>query len=203
MADIELTLRFPEDKLSQAVQLLQSLQANQPDVEKVVREHLEGIASRNLKRIKETTSTSFKMASDALPSFNPEGSTKGDRERYFQLWENLWSSFPNTQYDVERLIISGNIAVCCWRGSGAHQAGKWASVGPTGQSLDIHGCSVYEVNEGKITALYNYMDTGRIYGQMGFRPTFVGGVQHTFTPLQPPAGTTPGGPGGGPAGGQP
>ena len=188
----ELTLRFPEKKLGHAIQLLQALQSGQGedhggDIEKTIRTHVEGIAKRDLERIRETTSPSFKMESDVLPSFSEDGSTTGDRERYFQLWENLWKSFPNSQYEVERLIVSGNMAVCCWHGSGKQQ-GPWANVSATGQGLDIHGCSIYEVKDGKISALFNYMDTGRLYGQMGFRPSYVGGSQPAFTPMNQPGG---------------
>ena len=191
MPEVEAALKITgtsiQDVLGSFLEALQSAQADGTGIGtdpqsqaslKVVRDHYSGIQNRDIQKIKDTTDASFALTSDTLPSFASAlgsslapGGNQTNKDGYVALWQQLWSSFPNTQYSIEREIPVGDTVVVLWRGQGK-QTGSWAGFTPTGLASgqgideDIRGVSVFRVANGKVVADYDYFDRGKLAAQI-------------------------------------
>jgi hypothetical protein len=62
----------------------------------------------------------------------------------------------------------------------------WAGVEGTGRQLDVHGCSIFQVRNGKIVADHEFFDTGKLLQLMGKLT-----VPGSFYSGAPASGSTP------------
>lgn len=189
--DVELTLKLTAGSLGQALKELTDILASQTTTGsseeslQVVKEHIEGIKRRDISRIAATVADSFALESDTLPTYGFSSRTT-DRQGYMQLWQQLWNSFPDTEYVMEREPFAvGDLVMYLWRGAGTHQE-MWAGVEGTGRQLDVHGCSIFQVRNGKIVADYEFFDTGKLLQLMGAVT-----VPGSFYSGAPASGSTP------------
>lgn len=75
------------------------------------------------------------------------------------------TGFPDAQYVVEDTIVSGDKVVMRWSCTGTHE-GKFLGIEPTGQSIEITGITIFQVNNGKISRLWNNWDTFGLMQQL-------------------------------------
>ena len=68
-------------------------------------------------------------------------------------------------------IESGNTMVeeCSWTGTntGEMTAPDGSKIPPTGKSVNIKNCFIYEFENGKIKSMKNYLDMMSMMGQLG------------------------------------
>ncbi len=63
-----------------------------------------------------------------------------------------------------------------WTVTGTHQE-KLMGIPPTGNRVEIHGCSVDEIHDGKVVRDYTYWNSAALLRQLGVLPPRGAGVQ--------------------------
>jgi steroid delta-isomerase-like uncharacterized protein len=80
------------------------------------------------------------------------------------------SAFPDLRIDNEQLLGSGDFVVARWTATGTHR-GELMGIAPSNRRATTHGCTVYEVRNGRITHEWIHWDTGHLLRQLGVLPT--------------------------------
>ena len=102
------------------------------------------------------------------------------RDAAGQVWQQLWCGFPDLHLEVEQLLGSGEFAVACWRLSGKHSGelrfcaisppeckDQLRSFLPAGRRVNVRGCTVLQVKQGKVVRGWGYWDTLNMLRQLG------------------------------------
>ncbi len=79
------------------------------------------------------------------------------------------SAFPDLRLDNEQVLGSGDFVTVRWTATGTHR-GDLMGVAPTNRRAITHGCTVYEIKNGKITHEWVYWDSGHLLRQLGILP---------------------------------
>jgi steroid delta-isomerase-like uncharacterized protein len=101
--------------------------------------------------------------SDAFPE--PFRGHDGAR-RFFQIY---LTAFPDLHLDIEQVLPAGDHVVVRWRSTGT-QRGPLMSVAPTHKRAELHGCSVFEIQNGKVVRSWVYFDNAHLLRQLGAMP---------------------------------
>ena len=83
----------------------------------------------------------------------------------------LFAALPDLETTVQRMVASAtdDVVVVEWRMRGNFSGGPFRGIDPTGAHLELRGCDVFEVEDGKIaryTAYQDGMETARAIGMM-------------------------------------
>jgi len=92
----------------------------------------------------------------------PEGS-----RRFGRAWAD---GFPDAQVTVDTVVAQGDHVVAEFTGRGTHTGTFETSIGslpPTGRSITLKVCDVYDIEDGKVKAQRAYLDTGSLMAQLG------------------------------------
>ncbi len=86
----------------------------------------------------------------------------------------MWAdAFPDGSVTVERTFAAGDCVCLEMTGRGTH-TGTLRSPGgdipATGRPVELEGCDVIEVRDGKIASMRSYMDSGTMLAQLGLLP---------------------------------
>ena len=85
--------------------------------------------------------------------------------------KNWKTTFPDMVGKCNNRVESGNTMFeeCSWTGTntGEITAPDGSKIPPTGKSVNINNCFVYEFENGKIKSMKNYLDTMSMMGQLG------------------------------------
>ncbi len=76
------------------------------------------------------------------------------------------TAFPDLHFDIEQMIVSGQYVVTRWRATGTHR-GELMGIAPTHRAVDVHGCTVNEIKNGRSAHVWVYWDTGHLLRQLG------------------------------------
>jgi steroid delta-isomerase-like uncharacterized protein len=80
------------------------------------------------------------------------------------------AAFPDLRFTVEAAFASNEAtATVRWRASGTHRA-EVLGVGPTQRRMEIRGCSILQMRDGKVAHQWIYWDTGHLLRQLGALP---------------------------------
>ena len=104
-------------------------------------------------------------APDALFNGQPFG-REGDRQRH----EMLATAFPDTHYDIQELVAEGDTLVARWRMTGTHEGelvGPTMTIPPSGKRIDLWGMSLYRMEDGMATEIWESFDMMEFLGQLG------------------------------------
>ena len=86
------------------------------------------------------------------PSFRshdwPDDSRTGP-DGFWDFYDRVLSTFPDTRYVVDDLIAEGDKVVVHWRLL-ATQQGEFYGMAPTGKSISLQGIAIYRVEGGKL-----------------------------------------------------
>ncbi len=74
--------------------------------------------------------------------------------------------FPGNVHKVLNFIHQGNQVVIEWMFTAVHK-GEFGGIQPTGRAVNLPGCSVYTVEDGKITAGNLYFNMPTLLAQLG------------------------------------
>lgn len=110
--------------------------------------------------------------------FTSQGILRGPEEcaHYF---EALYAAIPDAEMITDRVIGEGDdVAAVQWRLRGNFSGGPLPmGVDATGQWVDIRGCDVVEVREGRVTRITAYVDGMEIARSLGMLPPLDSGAE--------------------------
>ena len=93
---------------------------------------------------------------------------KEEAKAYVKNWK---TTFPDMVGKCNNRVESGNTMFeeCSWTGTntGEINAPDGSKIPPTGKSVNINNCFVYEFENGKIKSMKNYLDNMSMMGQLG------------------------------------
>ena len=91
------------------------------------------------------------------------------REAFRQFMQIYLVAFPDLHLALDQILASGDFVVTRWTATGTHR-GELMGIPPTGRSTTTHGCTVYEIRNGKQIRFWTYWDTGNLLRQLGVLP---------------------------------
>ena len=81
-------------------------------------------------------------------------------------YANYISGFSNRQFTVRESIAQGNKVVKYWQFKGKH-TGSFFGIPATNKEVDVIGCTIATVVNGKITEEQDFMDNLEFFRQLG------------------------------------
>lgn len=81
-------------------------------------------------------------------------------------YANYISGFSNRQFAVKESIAQGNKVVKYWQFKGKH-TGNFFGIPATNKEVDVIGCTIATVVNGKITEEQDFMDNLEFFRQLG------------------------------------
>lgn len=83
-----------------------------------------------------------------------------ESKRYF-------AAFPDYHREYVHLLQSGDFVTAHWRMTGTNTASLMAELPATGKSIDLPGCTIFEVRDGLIVHAWLYTDRMTMFRQLG------------------------------------
>ncbi len=74
-------------------------------------------------------------------------------------------AFPDLRYTVDEAIVAGDKVTTRWTATGTHE-GEFFGNPATGKGITMLGITVFQVEGGKITKLWNVWDLAGLLGQL-------------------------------------
>lgn len=129
-----------------------------------VRGLLEAWNDRDFDQIMEAT------APDAVLTDAGSGEIFRGREE-IRTYNTMWAdAFPDGRITVDRVIASGDTVVAEYTGRGTHTdllVTRGGTIPPTGRSVTLHFCDIYDITDGKVKTQHTYGDSGSLMAQLG------------------------------------
>ena len=92
-------------------------------------------------------------------------------DTYSEWFGALFTAFPDFLFEVLDVVAEGDRAAVRWRATGTFDgSGKFEGMLPTGESVDIEGCDVLTIRDGKVTDNQAYMNGMDLARQLGALP---------------------------------
>lgn len=83
----------------------------------------------------------------------------------------LFEAFPDFRMEVVDLIAEGSQAAVRWHATGTFNGtGKFEGISPNGARLEITGCDVLTIEDGKIVSNFAYLNGTEVARQLGVMP---------------------------------
>jgi steroid delta-isomerase-like uncharacterized protein len=102
-------------------------------------------------------------ASDVVLHTVPEIKGKDSAKAYYA---NYVTGFSNRQFIVKEMIAKGDKIVKYWQFKGTH-TGNFFGIDSTGKTVDIIGCTIAKIVNGKITEEQDFVDNYAFLQQIG------------------------------------
>ena len=102
-------------------------------------------------------------ASDVVLHTVPEIKGKDSAKAYYA---NYVTGFSNRQFIVKEMIAKGDKIVKYWQFKGTH-TGNFFGIDSTGKTVDIIGCTIAKMVNGKITEEQDFLDNYAFLQQIG------------------------------------
>lgn len=83
-----------------------------------------------------------------------------------QMMESYFKAFPDLHFETEQILTSGDYVVTRVRLTGTHK-GNFMGIAPTNKTINIQGCNVVEVRNGKAVRSRIYSDNAKLFQQIG------------------------------------
>ncbi len=83
-----------------------------------------------------------------------------------QTWQMYTTAFPDAHVTFEGELAHGDMVVLQWRAVGTN-TGPMMDMPATNKHVDVHGCSVYHIVNGKIVHQWDYWDQASFMKQLG------------------------------------
>jgi len=84
---------------------------------------------------------------------------------------NLFASFPDFSFEVLEVIAAGEKAAVHWHATGSFDGGpRFEGLIPNGKVVDVQGCDVLTVRDGKVVHNDAYMNGAEMARQLGALP---------------------------------
>ena len=103
-------------------------------------------------------------------------------ENYREWFTNLFSSFPDWTFEVLTVVADDERAAVEWRATATFNGtAKFEGLDPNGAKLDIQGCDMVTVKDGKIHRIDAYSSGTEIMRQLGALPPQGSGAERGMT----------------------
>lgn len=137
------------------------MSTTEADNKELVRRFVDDVFNEgNLDRIDEYMAEGYIEHSSAAP--RPiEG-----RDAVREFYAGLRAAFPDLEVTIEELFAAGNKVVQRSLQSGTHE-GTFMDIEPTGQTAEISGIVIYEIEDGRITESWAQADIFGLLQQLG------------------------------------
>jgi steroid delta-isomerase-like uncharacterized protein len=136
----------------------------EPEVKHVARAYFEAVAARDL---------------DAMMGFYELGGT-GEIHGLVELvaphsyrawFANLFAAFPDFRFEILDVVAEGEKAAVRWRATGTFDGStQFEGMDPTGARVDLSGCDMLTIRNGKIQRNEAYMNGAQMAQQLGALP---------------------------------
>jgi steroid delta-isomerase-like uncharacterized protein len=103
---------------------------------------------------------------DAVLHTVPEVKGKANCKAYY---ENFVTGFTERQFIVKEIFADGDKLVKYWQFKGKH-TGNFFGIPATGKSVDVIGCTIVKMKDGKIAEEQDFMDNMVLMTQLGLLP---------------------------------
>ena len=88
-----------------------------------------------------------------------------------QWFGELFSSFPDFSFEVLEVIAAGEKAAVHWHATGTFSgSARFEGLAPNGKRVDVQGCDVLTVRDGKVVHNDAYMNGAEMARQLGALP---------------------------------
>lgn len=89
-----------------------------------------------------------------------------------QAWfRALFTAFPDFRFEVLDVMSSGEKAAVRWHATGTFNgSGSFVGLRPNGRSVDVEGCDVLTVRDGKVVHNDAYLNGAEMVRQLGVLP---------------------------------
>lgn len=113
------------------------------------------------------------MASDGTIEFVGSGQVFTGPDGARQYGQNWASGFPDGKVTIDNFIAAGDQVVVEFSGRGTHTGTLETAMGPippTGRSVTLQMCDIYDIKDDKVRSQRSYLDTGSMMVQLGLAP---------------------------------
>jgi predicted ester cyclase len=137
---------------------------SQSETGSIARSYFEAVAARDL---------------DAMTEFYEVGGTgeihglvELTAPHSYRVWfANLFAAFPDFRFEILDVVAEGDVAAVRWHASGTFNGDtRFEGVDPTGARVDLTGCDVLRIRDGKIHRNDAYMNGAQMAQQLGALP---------------------------------
>jgi steroid delta-isomerase-like uncharacterized protein len=88
-----------------------------------------------------------------------------------QFFHDLFDAFPDFSLQILDLVAEDDVAVVRWRATGTFSgSASFQGLVPTGKAMDVEGCDMVWVRDGKFARIEAYYDTWSMGRQLGAMP---------------------------------
>jgi steroid delta-isomerase-like uncharacterized protein len=92
-------------------------------------------------------------------------------DTYREWFGNLFKAFPDMQFEILDLVAEGEKAAVRWHATGTFSGStSFEGMLPTGKLVDITGCDVVTVRDGRLQRNEAYMNGAQMAQQLGALP---------------------------------
>ena len=91
------------------------------------------------------------------------------RDKFLEVIQAWWNSFPDAVITGKTIVASGNMAAAEATLKATH-TGYFHGIPPTGKVINYQFMEIAEFQDGKLKALRAYRDNARIFKQLGAFP---------------------------------
>jgi steroid delta-isomerase-like uncharacterized protein len=134
------------------------------ETDSVARAYFEAVAARDL---------------DAMTGFYEPGGTgeihglvELTAPHSYRAWfANLFAAFPDFRFEILDVVAEGEKAAVRWRATGTFNGNtQFEGMDPTGARVDLSGCDMLTIRNGKIQRNEAYMNGAQMAQQLGALP---------------------------------
>jgi steroid delta-isomerase-like uncharacterized protein len=124
------------------------------------RQAIAAINGRNLDAYVQLLDDSYVMETENAPEpLRGREAIRGLLQSYFQ-------GIPDLRLEIEQIIASGDFVVVRTHLTGTHK-GTFLGIPATNRKIDIHGCNITEVRNGKAVRSRLFSETAKLLQQLG------------------------------------
>jgi steroid delta-isomerase-like uncharacterized protein len=143
---------------------MEAINSEPRDAATVAREYFEAVAARDL----EAMVAPWQPGAPDVIHGVVEMRVPEDLRAWFG---NLFAAFPDFRFEILEIVASGEKAAVRWHATGTFDgSGRFEGLDPNGASVDLEGCDVLTVREGRIVRNDAYMNGAEMARQLGALP---------------------------------
>lgn len=129
------------------------------DLKNMVEQYLDAVPRRDFGLIRQMLHQQYSYTGgDGKKQEGPEAGIK--------VMEMATKAFPDLFFDIQHMIVSGNIIVTEFLSRGTHK-GELMGISPTGKNVVVPMCNIIEIRDGKIFSEREYFDALFMMQQLG------------------------------------
>jgi steroid delta-isomerase-like uncharacterized protein len=143
---------------------MEAINSEPRDAASVAREYFEAVAARDLEAmVAPWRPGALDVIHGVVEMRVPE-----DLRAWFG---NLFAAFPDFRFEILEIVASGEKAAVRWHATGTFDgSGRFEGLDPNGASVDLEGCDVLTVRDGRIVRNDAYMNGAEMARQLGALP---------------------------------